>query len=817
MGVKLSFLNEKDCNYAPFNFLFIQMVSIRKPKNAIRLSRPSNWWGSNWREALPTGNGMIGAAVYGGAGYDTIMISHANLWWQGQVGVLQDIADKLPVVRKSIDENNFKSVENTMQNALMQKGYRPQPAYPMPVCDLKIVQSLDRTVRDYCRTLNMENGEVSVSFRDSANKYDRSIFVSRVQDLICYEITKSGSKSLNVTLSLELHDKFNARTPTAISKLPDSIHNKCENYFIYFSARSDNGTDFGAVAKIAFYGGSQVVGNDSITINDTDRVFVTIKPFVESSREKAWKELRAELVAIKLTYDKLLKEHTAIHSKLFLSSELDLDAKDRDIYADELLRRTQSGDHQIALLEKLWAFGRYLTICSSTPNSLPQPPYGIWCGDYKAPNSSLTVDSILHNYSHCMTGNLIEMIESVFLYYESHIDDLKKNASRLYGCRGIFLPYITAHSTGLVGSVDSAILHFTSCGAMIAKMFWDYYLYSDDIKFLKTRALPFMKEVALFYEEFFKVKSIDNVYESSPSIGGILSEQFEQGNPTINKIARNASLDFAVARELLTNLIDGSTVVGINKVEILKWQDMLTRFPKHMVADGLVKEYIDTKVGEFVSNPSTNLYYQVYPGNEVEEQNSLDLARQMLVTAKKRVISSFGNASSMSLLKYAHIFAKLGDAGNSYEHVNNAIKNMTMSNLVMTQYDWRGMGVGALDIWASYSVEANSLVSSIIQEWIVQSTKSTIRILPSLPEDLVKGVFNSAMTRCGVMVDIDWDIKKGIVTAKFKSKKARTININFPTFIKKVKPVGTETIDYASYTIRDLQLVAGKPLVVEMR
>lgn len=790
------------------------MISSRKPKNAIRLSRPASWWGSTWREALPTGNGLIGVSVYGGAGNDTVMICHGDLWWQGNVGVLQDVADKVPNVRKSLDENNYKAAENILQNALIQKGYRPQPSYPLPVCDLKVTQPLERSVRDYCRTLNMENGEVSVNFRDSSNKYDRSVFVSRAKDLICYEITKTGSKSLTATFSLELHDKFNARTLNAISKLPDSANSKYENFFMYFAARSDNGTDFGAVAKITFYGGTQVVESTGITVKDTDRIFITIKPFVESSRERAWKELKAELVAEKLTYDKLIKEHTAIHSKLFLATELDLDAKDRELHADELLRRAQGGESQLALLEKYWAFGRFLTVCSTTESGLPQSPYGLWCGDYKAQNSTITLDSILNCYSHCMTGNLCEIVEGVFRYYENHIDDLKKNASRLYGCRGVFVPYVTAHGTGLVGSVDSSVLHFTAGAAIVSKLFWDYYLYTDDTKFLKTRALPFMKEVATFYEEFFKIKSLDNIYESSPSYSYVNSDLYEQNQL---KIGKNATIDFAVAKELLTNLIEGSELAGLYKAEVVKWKDMLTRFPAYKYADGVIKDYIDSKVTESLNNPSTSLYYTVYPGQEVSNTNNTELAKQMLQTAKKKSVASFGYASSTNLLRYGHIFARLNDTSNSYEQANNAIKNMSMQNLILAQYDWRGMGVGPLDTWASYSIEANCQLTSIIQEWLIQSTNNTISILPSLHDDLNKGSLEGVMTRCGTSVDIEWDIKRGNISLKLKSKKTRNIDIIFPNTVKKIKQNGNEVIDYNTHTISNLSLTGGKVLIVDMK
>ena len=109
------------------------MVNIRKPKNALKFNKPASWWGSTWREALPTGNGVVGAAVYGGAGDDVIMINHGDLWWQGHVGVLQDVADKLPSVRKKLEENNPIGAQDILSGALITKNYRPLMSYPLPL------------------------------------------------------------------------------------------------------------------------------------------------------------------------------------------------------------------------------------------------------------------------------------------------------------------------------------------------------------------------------------------------------------------------------------------------------------------------------------------------------------------------------------------------------------------------------------------------------------------------------------------------------------------------------------------------------------
>ena len=125
-----------------------------------------------WREGLPTGNGVMGASVLGGAGFDTVTINHNDLWWHGKTGVLPDVSDKLRATKTAINNENYIDAQNVLVNALIAKSYRPQPSYPLPVCDLKIKMDIEKKVTDYSRALNMENGEVSVSFRDKNTRFD---------------------------------------------------------------------------------------------------------------------------------------------------------------------------------------------------------------------------------------------------------------------------------------------------------------------------------------------------------------------------------------------------------------------------------------------------------------------------------------------------------------------------------------------------------------------------------------------------------------------------------------------------------------------
>lgn len=797
------------------------MVSIRKTKSALKFDNPAGWWASTWREALPSGNGITGAAVYGGAGNDTIMLGHNSLTWQGYDSVLPDVADKLKDLRRKIDDGEYKKAEAMLPNAMIAKNFRPQVAVPLPLCDFKVKMPIEKPVRDYMRVINMENGEVSVVFRDGTTKYDRSMFVSRANDCIAYEINKAGNKTIDVEFSLEVHDKMNNRTQNAVSKLPEGIMTKYENGYMYFSGRDENGKDYGAVAKISYFGGTHHVSNKSIKVTGANNVLVTIKLFVDSQREKEWKDLKTLLSSNKSTYDKMLKEHASIHSKLFNSIEFDLDADGRDMSVEQLLKEASNGDMPEALVEKLWEYGRYLFICATRDNGQVCQPNGLWCGDYKTINPKATADGVLQlMYAHAFQGGYADFALSIFNYYEGIMADLKKNAMRLYGCRGIFIPSVTSPTTGLPGSIDPSVIHFTGGAGWIAQLYYDYYLYTDDKKFLKERALPFMKDAALFYEDFMKLDD-EGHYTSSPSYspnttpGNLL----EEDESIKTAICKNATIDFAILKELLVNLIEGSEVANANKNDIIKWKDMLKKIPEYRInEDGAVSEYCDKKFTDnYNSNTAAHLY-PVFPGYEISADVNSELTKAFWIAAKKRMTVGVTSQTSLSFANLANVFASVGDGSTAMDAVSYIVRGMAMNNLVMAENDWRGMGVGSTNYWAPYQIVANLGVTSAIQKMLINSRPGTIRILPALPDTLKKGSVKGICTRAGAEVSVAWDAKKGVITVAIKSRRTNKVCLVFPSGTKRIaKGEYVDKFNQETCSIPEVSLQAGKVLTIEAR
>jgi len=793
------------------------MFNRKTKETLLKFDKPAGWWGAKWREGLPLGNGSIGASVLGGAAEDSIMLTHAASVWQGTASVLRDVSDKLKDVRKLLDEGKYKEAQELYPNQMIKEGFRPQTPSPLPVCDFKIKMPVEKAVKEYSRMLNMETGEACVTYKDGATKFKRTMFVSRVHDYFVLEIVKSGNKLIDAEFSLEPHDKTCIRTYNNVpSKLPEGLKQVYESGFMCISQRNDNGEEFGAVARLISYGGTHDFTKESIRIKGTNSITVIVKLFNEIPKEKAWPNLKKELLAEKSPYDKLLKSHSQLQQKLMGSCELDLNVeKDiKDISVDDLLKNAYTEEADAALLEKMWYFGRYLLITGgSNAGSILYGKAGIWNGDYKSQSAPSLNGETQLLYHSALSNNFADFATPLFSFCENL--DLKKNASRLFNCKGIVLPPVISPENGAPGSTDPKTLYFTAGAGYVAGVFYDYYLYTGDKKFLKDKAMKFMKEVCNFYEDFLKLGD-DGKYKCYPSYspegcpGGNLYENEE------NKlcISKNNEVDFAVLRQLLSNLIEGAAISGEFKEDIAKWKDMLSKVPEVRITAGTVSESHSADLAANFKTGNMSHLYGAYPaGTQCDEITK----KAYLNTIKKRITDGMATLKSPVLAYMAAAAAALGDGELSLDILNHIFKSCVMANLVTAENDWRDMGLTASDNWAQYNAAAAVMIPNIINSMIVSSTTTTLYVLKALPNILKQGSASGILTKCGCDIDVSWDYeRKGIISLTIKALRSGTISIELPAEVKKIAKGPVTALDETK-VLKDIILQAGKSVSFELK
>ena len=780
--------------------------------NVLRFCTPAEWWGEKWREGLYLGNGKIGANVYGGASEEKILLNDSTLSWLGRTTVVPDVSVKLKDVRKKIDNGDFVEAQAVLPKALEQKNFHPQAEYPLPMCELNLLFAQSDITTEYVRTLDMEKGEVTVSYAVSGTKYKRSTFVSRADNAVVYRITKQGAGAIDVTLNFALMHRVNARTYEGSCNMPEGVVTKYDKQFLTFSARNDdNGTDYGAVAKLTVLGGSVRADDDGVEITNAQSVLIVIKTFTGGSREREFTSLKQQLTAIKDPYDKLLKAHVALHSKLYSSCDVSL-SKDEDKLVEDLLLEARSGNLSPLLAEKLYKFSRYLTVAGNAEDGVTFGPCGLWNGSYKPYRAFKCASGELEmTYLHTLQGNLAFNLEKSFEYYERNMDDYRNNAQRLFGCRGIVVPAVAAPNTGRLGSNDVFAIHFTGCAAFVAGLYYKFAKYTQNAKFVKTKLIPFMKEIAAFYEDF--LITTDNGVEISPSA---LPMRVDDSIKVTDRpvIAKNSSLDFALCKDLLTNLCAACEEHNV-KGNVKTWKALAAQIPaKQLSSDNTFKEFVNSIISVDYTGVSNGTLYDAYFGDGVSFLSDEETVARYAATAdKKRSEPTLQNSFNITVL--GAVYARLGDGYNAKLCLTNAVRGCALNNLVFADKDWRGMGICGSGVWTPIQLNSNMVFAHDVQQMLMYSHGDVIKVFPALPSDWTNVSFEGMIAENGVTVAASLDGDKGVFAVKLEAKKETNVQLLLPDNVKKL--VKTNLSTKPTGKIVDFTVPAGKSVELQYK
>ena len=305
--------------------------------------------------------------------------------------------------------------------------------------------------------------------------------------------------------------------------------------------------------------------------------------------------------------------HIALHQPLYDGVSLELaPEEDFDATNEELLDEAYDSEASPALLERLWRFGRYLFISAASEEGYPVPLYGLWHGDHHLAWSQYVAnENVEITYWHTMAGGLSYAIPPLLRYYTAKTEKLRECARQMFGTRGIWISaYTTPGASGPCVPV-SVILNWISCAGWLCRHFWEYYLYTGDETLLREEILPFMREAALFYLDY---AAEDGEYiRLYPAVS---PENTPEGHAGV--VAQNATMDFAILKELLTNLLEGMAVTGLYPEEAETFRALLGKIPPYMLnEDGAVKEWMHPDIKDNYHHRHLSHIYPVFPGNEV--------------------------------------------------------------------------------------------------------------------------------------------------------------------------------------------------------
>ncbi|MGJ8640953.1 MAG: glycosyl hydrolase family 95 catalytic domain-containing protein [Opitutaceae bacterium] len=756
-----------------------------------------------WREALPTGNGTVGALVYGSISEDRVLFNHNELWYRGVVDEVPDMSADLPIVRQLMLDGKYLEANGYYSKKLRGGGFKGRNGVYHPAFDLLLNSETDRMFEDYSRTVDFETGEVVVNWRDGETTYKRSLFVSIPDQMAFMSIAADRSGAVAGSVTLDIHDLKDAIEQRGTQFDPEFTYETfARDGFIEFRADGSGGGEFGGVLRAVTVDGDQVTDisessdGKGFTFAGADEIVLLVALFANEPADVAVLRLKQDLAAIDPNYSDLLQRHADLHSEKFNSVGVTLNVSgDRSTANERLLLDAYETSASPELLEKLYDYGRYLLICSSTAGGYPAGLQGIWNGDYRPPWSGLygINENLQMSYWQALPGNLPESMMAFYDYFDAHMDDFRYNAKQLWGTRGIYIPPFMSPESGVMRQTAAHVINWTDAAGWLASFYYDYYLFTGDEVFLQERAVPFMKEVALFYEDFIvKDENGTNLFfpsqspENQPADKMILDPK--TGRVHKIKVQINSTIAVAISKEVLTHLIKSCELLGIEEAGVVRWKALLATMPEYEVnEDGALKEWLHPDFKDNYEHRHQSHIYPVFPGNEITEESNPEIYEAARVAIEKRLTIGLKSQTGWSLAHMANVYARLGDGEKALEALNILTRSCLGKNFFTYHNDWRAMGATLPFFWgrtAPFQMDANFGIPAAIMEMLCGSTAGILRVLPALPTEWKTGEFKDVLTRVGVKTSANWDLSKNEVTLRLIAERDTEFQLKLPSEIE---------------------------------
>ena len=733
-----------------------------------------------------SGNGTIGANVLSRPLKERIIFTHERLFLpQGPPMMPPDTSARLFEIRRLIERRLYKQASQLAFDLSGQESFMyPDPF--VPAFDLTIQMDADGELSDYARSVDFQTGEATVHWADKRGVFERRLFVSRKHGVAVLSIRGPRAGAVNCRLALEPRRPSNQLEAEQVER-SDEVFKECvadvvagagdfgltyRNLFTKGYPGSIQALE--GVARVMAMGGTRSTGDKgTIAIQGADQVLllIDIRMLYDPEVSKL-DEMTSSLATLPADYAELLGEHAKIHGELFNRMRLDIGGgADHLRTTEELLEDSSYEKPNRALIEKEFDAGRYNII--SCTGELPPTLQGCWGGTYVPGWAS----DFTHNgnvpsaIAANMMGNMPELMPAYTSYIESIVPWMEINAKHMFGARGVVLP-----SRSTTNGFNNALAPTFAGGFWVggagwaAHFFYDYYLYTGDREFLSEHALPFMEKAALFFEDYL-YEGPDGRLVFSPT----QSPENTPGNSN-SQASFNATMDVAVAKELLTNLISASRELGRNEDKIPRWQQMLEKMPEYTIDDnGIIKEWLTPRLENRDSHRHSSQLYPLYDGMPQEIAQSPELRAAFRKSIEYKLEKHWKNNQhgfmSFGLVQLGQASTSLGESELAYHCLRHLVNRFWLNNLA-SMHNHRSL----------FNMDISGGMPAVIIKMLVASDLGRIQLLPALPAAWPSGRIEGVLCRGAIRIHcLQWDGNQIEVT--LSSAESQTIVLELPTEI----------------------------------